>query len=68
MYNGTIGSITGGTFFKGEKNIAQNMAIFNAALTAGGTTLTELPETATIVYKKSGTILTEYTGHYYKVQ
>ena len=67
MYDGNIGSITGGTFFKGEKNIAQNMPKFNAALTAGGTTLVELPDTSTIAYKKSGTILTEYTGHYYKV-
>ena len=68
MYGGTIGSITGGTFFKGKTNIAQNMTSFDAALTAGGTALTELPETATIMYKKNGSILTEYTGHYYKVQ
>lgn len=65
MYKGTIGSITGGTFFKGATNIAQNMPIFNAALGAGGTTLVELSDTATIVYKK-GTNLTEYKGHYYK--
>ena len=44
------------------------MTSFDAALTAGGTALTELPETATIMYKKNGSILTEYTGHYYKVQ
>ncbi len=49
---GTIGSITGGTFFKGKTDIAQNMTGFNAALAAGGTALTELPETATIMYKK----------------
>ena len=65
MYNGNIECITGGTFFKGKTNIAQNMSRFNAALKKGGCVLQETEESATIVYNKSNP--KTYTGYYYNV-
>lgn len=65
MYNGNIECITGGTFFKGKTNIAQNMSRFNAALKKGGCVLQETEKSATIVYNKSNP--KTYTGYYYNV-
>lgn len=67
MYRGTIGQITGGTFFEGKSAISQNMTTFNAALEVGGCALSRTDKTATIVYGPTAEREQTYTGYYYNV-